>query len=282
MSKPTVYIIAGPTASGKTSHAIQLAQQLHTQIISADSRQCYSELNIGVARPSIDELSTIPHHFIASHSIRQPLSAGGFVQYAQPILQHLLAQYNSAVIVGGTGMYINALIYGLDNIPAIPQQLKDEIDTQYKQYGLQWLQQQLHLTDPLYTTQGNMLNPARMQRALAVILHTGNSIISYQVGAAQLNNYDVTIKWLNPPREQLYHQINTRVHTMLQQGLLDEVKALLPHQHLPVLNTVGYVELFDYINNKCTLPQAIEKIQQHTRNYAKRQITWCRKYYGEN
>ena len=277
---PTVYIIVGPTAVGKTKYAIALAQKLKTEIISADARQCYQELNIGVARPSLEELTTVPHHFIASHSIQETVNAGTFEAYAMAKSAELLAQFGSVVMVGGTGLYIKAFVEGMDQIPAINPALRNQIQQDLTSKGMDWLQAQVLAKDPAYwaqTDQGEQQNPQRLSRALEVVIGTGQSILSFQLQSKKARPFNVEKIGLEMPREQLYERINQRVHKMVQMGLEEEVSALLPQFHLNALQTVGYQEWLNYFEGHQTKEAVIEAIQQNTRHYAKRQMTWFKK-----
>lgn len=273
----TVILIAGPTAVGKTALAIQLAQHFHTAIISADSRQCYKEITIGVAKPSVEELNTVKHYFINSHSITDEVTAAAYEQYALTAAEELFATNNVAVMVGGTGLYIKAFCEGMDQIPAVPDELRMQLQQTYQQKGIAWLQQELQQHDPLYAAQGEMQNPQRMLRALEVVLASGESIITFRKGAKQQRPFNVIKIGLELPREELYNRINLRVDLMMKEGLLEEAKAVYPQRQLNALQTVGYRELFDYFDGTLTLPQAVEKIKQNSRHYAKRQLTWFKR-----
>jgi len=277
LHKKTVIIICGPTAVGKTAVAIQVANKLNTQIISADSRQCFKELNIGVARPSVEELAAVPHHFIASHSIHDAFTAADFEHYALDVTAKLFEQNDYVVMVGGTGLYIKAFIEGLDRIPDIPENIRQDIVAQYNEKGLPWLQQQVATNDPLYYAKGEIQNPQRLMRALEVMLATGTSIVAFQTSKKQTRPFNIIQFGLQLPREQLVQRINQRVDVMMEQGQLKEVQLLLPYRHLNALQTVGYKELFDYTDGVFTLPQAVEKIKVNTRQYAKRQMTWFKR-----
>jgi len=274
---PVCLIIAGPTAVGKTQLAIDVAQHYHTEIISADSRQCYRELNIGVARPDVAQLQQAPHHFIADHSIHESLTAADFERIALDNLAHIFQQKNIAVVAGGTGLYLRALEYGLDNIPAVDVAVRNEIMLHYEQKGIAWLSEKLMAEDPLFASAGEMQNPHRMMRALEVIRGTGQSILSFHRHEKTIRPFDCIKIGLELPREQLYDRINKRVWLMMEQGLEAEAKAVFPFRELQALQTVGYAEMFDYFDGKISLDKAVELIQQHTRNYAKRQITWLKK-----
>lgn len=276
MAEKTLLVIAGPTASGKTSVAIALAKQLHTEIISADSRQCYRELDIGVARPSQEELQAVPHHFIASHSIFEEVTAGVFVSYAEDRLREIFETRDVAVIAGGTGLYIEALTRGLSEIPAVPPALRVEIQRTYQLQGLQWLQQEVIKLDPVFAAAGEMQNPQRLMRALEVMRHTGKSIRNFGE-RKRSHSYKVVNYVLDLPRQSLYERINNRVDKMFASGLLEEAKRLYDYRHLNALQTVGYQELFDHFDGRHDADTAKALIKQHTRNYAKRQLTWFRK-----
>ena len=277
---PTVYIVVGPTAVGKTKYAIALAQKLQTEIISADARQCYQELNIGVARPSLEELATVPHHFIASHSIQETVNAGTFEQYALAKATELLAQFGSVVMVGGTGLYIKAFVEGMDQIPAIDPAVRSQIQADVLLKGMEWLQAQVQANDPAYwaqADQGEKQNTQRLSRALEVVIGTGQSILSFQLQSKKTRSFDIQKIGLELPREQLYERINQRVVQMVEMGLEEEVSALHPQFHLNALQTVGYQEWLPYFEGHQTKEAVIQAIQQNTRHYAKRQLTWFKK-----
>lgn len=273
----TIIIITGPTASGKTSAALQLAKQYDTEIISADSRQCFREMNIGVAKPSAGELSSVKHYFINSHSIRDEVSAASFGQYALDAASEIFKHKDVGIMAGGTGLYIKAFCEGLDEIPTVPPQLRAEITRQYEEKGLSWLQDELKKNDPLYFAEGEMQNPQRIMRALEVKLATGKSIKAFQQKTKVKRDFDIIKYGIDISKEQLHSNINLRVDKMMEEGLLEEVKSLLPYRHLNALQTVGYTELFDYLDGNITLNGAVERIKINTRQYAKRQMTWFKK-----
>ena len=267
-------VIAGATASGKTDLAIQIARHFETEILSADSRQCYIEMNIGVAKPSPEQLNEIPHHFINSHSIHEDVSAGKYERYGLNVLEKIFSKKDMAVCVGGTGMYIKALCEGIDEMPATDPLIQAEVEENYKQYGIAWLQQEIEKTDPNFFSKGEIENPARLQRALAFSLTTGKSILKFQQNMIKERPFKITKYAIDIEREILYKRINQRVDEMIDDGLIDEVKGLIQYKNLKSLNTVGYAELFNYVDGNSSLEESISKIKQHTRNYAKRQITW--------
>lgn len=273
----TVIIICGPTAVGKTSVAIQLAKHYNTEIISADSRQCFKELNIGVARPSVEELTQVKHHFIASHSIQEEVTAATFEQYALQKATELFHRHDMIVMVGGTGLYIKAFCEGLDLIPDVPAKIREKIISEYERKGMEWLQQQVKEKDPVFYAAGEILNPQRMMRALEVMEATGQSILSFRKGEKTKRDFNVMKIGMELPKEELIRNINARVNKMMEAGILDEVKQLLPYKNLNALQTVGYAELFEHLEGKMTLPEAVERIKINTRQYAKRQMTWFRK-----
>lgn len=273
----TAIIIVGPTASGKTSYALQLAKQYNTEIISADSRQCFRELNIGVAKPSPQELSEVKHHFINSHSIYDTVTAATFESYALDVSEQIFARHDTLIMAGGTGLYIKAFCEGLDQMPEIPVHIRETITALYQEKGLEWLQQEIISKDPHYAETGEMQNPQRLMRALEVFLASGVSIRKWQQKNLQQRYFSIKKIGLDIPRDMLYKNINERVDCMMREGLLEEVRALVPFRHLNALQTVGYSELFDHLDGKMTLGEAVEKIKINTRQYARRQMTWFKK-----
>ncbi len=273
----TCILISGPTAIGKTALAIELAQKFSTQIISADSRQCYKELNIGVAKPTQHELELVTHHFINSHSIHEKINAADFEKYALDSIAKIFEVSNIAIMVGGTGLYMKAFTEGIDNIPAIPADVRTEISNRYSLHGFKWLEEKLIYTDKEYANRGDMKNPQRMMRALEVKLHTNQSILAYQSGAKKQREFNIIKIGLESNREALYTRINSRVDNMISQGLIEEAFELKQFELLNALQTVGYAELFDYFKGNFSKEQAIDLIKQHTRQYAKRQMTWFKK-----
>lgn len=273
-----LFVIVGPTAIGKTNLAIQLAQQLNTEILSADSRQCFKELTIGVAKPSQEELTKVKHHFINSHSIVEDVSAGVYEKYGLDCLTEIFRTNQTAIVVGGTGLYIKALCEGFDAIPNIDKSIRDAITQNYQQLGIAWLQQEVEKKDnSFWNKSSEKQNPQRLMRALEVMEGTGKSILSYSNTNTQQRPFTIYKIGLELPREQLYQNINKRVDVMVSEGLLKEVESLLPYKYLNALQTVGYKELFSYLNNEISLAQAIDLIKQNTRHYAKRQLTWFKK-----
>lgn len=276
-NKNTCIVIVGPTAVGKTSLALALARHFHTDIISADSRQCYRELSIGVAKPTTSELNSVKHYFINSHSIAETLTAADFETYALSASKEIFNQNNIAVMVGGTGLYVNAFCQGLDAIPPIDAVIRQQIRTAYEKYGIKWLQDAIAKNDPVYFSNGEMQNPQRLMRALEVVLSTGNSIRYYQQGTKAIRDFNCIKIGLNLPKPLLHENINNRVDAMLKEGLVEEVNQVLAYRNHNALQTVGYKEMFGYLDGEYDLLTAIEKIKTNTRQYAKRQITWFKK-----
>ena len=277
MSLPVIIQIAGPTAAGKTALAIEVAKWLDTEIVSFDSRQCYQELSIGVARPSEVELTSIKHHFIASHSIHQPLDAHTYAEQAHSVVKNLFQRFPVVVMVGGTGLYWKSFHEGLDKIPAVDAELRNQVIEQYEQLGLSWLQSEVSRLDPLFAAAGEMKNPQRMMRALEVFRATGSSILSFRKKETVQPYYSLCSIGLTRSRDTLVELIDQRVEHMFAQGLLEEVRSLEQYATLTPLQTVGYTELFSYLKGACTLEQAKEQIKINTRQYAKRQLTWFKK-----
>jgi tRNA dimethylallyltransferase len=272
-----VIIVLGPTAVGKTAVAIQLAQHFNTSIISADSRQCFKELNIGVAKPSTAELQMVPHYFIDTHSVKDEMNAALFEQLALQWTDEIFSEKDTAIVVGGTGLYIKAFCEGLDDMPPVSMKIRNEIQDAFQKNGLRWLQEQIKEHDILFYESGEILNPQRIIRALEVKTATGNSILSYRKNALKKRPFDIVKIGLQLPKDLLHRNINSRVDAMMEHGLANEVKALLPYRHLNALRTVGYSELFDWLDGKISIEEAVELIKQNTRHYAKRQMTWFKK-----
>lgn len=273
----TVLVIVGPTAVGKTSLAIQVAKHFGTEIISADSRQCFKELSIGVAKPGEAELQLVHHYFINSHNILEEVNAGSFEQYALSAASAIFEKNKMAVMVGGTGLYIKTFCEGMDAMPKVDDAIREEIATQYKANGIEWLQKELQQKDDEFWQKAEQQNPQRLMRALEILYQTGNSITTYRQQKKAERLFNIIKVGLELPKEELYANINTRVDAMVKEGLVDEVGSLLPYRSLNALQTVGYKELFAYFDGNCSLTEAIDQIKKNTRHYAKRQMTWFKK-----
>lgn len=275
--KNTLVVVAGPTAVGKTALAIRIAQQLGTEIISADSRQCYRELSIGTAKPSPEELAAVPHYFINSHSIAEEVNAAMYEQLALQYAGDIFKRSPVAVVAGGTGLYLRALLEGMDQMPPVPPEIRAALREQYAARGLAWLQQTLQQRDPAFYAIAETHNPQRLLRALEVLEATGQSITAFRRATPQQRDFNVIKIGIGLPKEMLHHNIHRRVDQMMEAGLVDEVQRVVAFRHHNALQTVGYAEVFDYFDGTLSLPQAVEAIKTHTRQYAKRQLTWFRK-----
>lgn len=273
----TLYVICGPTAVGKTNLAIELAQILQTEIISADSRQLYREIPIGTAQPTAEQLNRVKHHFIAERSLEEDYNAGMFERDALELLSKLFQKHDAVVCCGGTGLYIKALCDGLDDLPEADEELRNQLTERLETEGLASLQKQLQQLDPVHYAKMDVQNPQRVIRALEVCLSTGKPFSSFHGGEKVQRPFKVVKIGLELPREELYDRINKRVEVMLESGWLDEAKAVFEKRHLNALNTVGYKELFAHLEGKMSLDEAIEKIKTNTRRFAKRQMTWFKK-----
>ena len=266
-------VIGGPTASGKTSLAIGLANSLKTEIISADSRQVYKELRIGVARPNEKELAAAKHHFIASHSIHHPLNAGTYEHEALILANDLFKEHDHLILCGGSGLFIKALCEGFDKLPT-DSKILQSIQEQFELNGMEWLQKIVAGKDPEFYATVDQKNPRRLIRALEIMEVSGEKVSELRNSEKQARPFTITYYGIAYERADLYERINRRVDIMMNDGLIEEAEGLFSYQSLAALNTVGYKEIFDYMNKKYSLDEAIEKIKQNSRKYAKRQITW--------
>jgi tRNA dimethylallyltransferase len=270
-------VIEGPTASGKTALAVSLAKQLKTVVISADSRQFYKELAIGTAKPTKEEMDGIPHYFIDSHSISTPVTAAQFEAEAMDLICTKLKDYSKLIVTGGSGMFIDALCIGLDPIPK-DEQIQLSLRAELSKTGLDSLLNELQQSDPVYFQEVDRSNPARILRALEVIRIAGRTYSELRKQEPPTRPFEVKRFVIDHPREQLYDRINRRVDNMIDQGLIEEVRNVEAFKKSTTLKTVGYKEVFDYFDGNYSLDACIDKIKQHTRNYAKRQLTWFRKH----
>ncbi|MEY8022055.1 tRNA (adenosine(37)-N6)-dimethylallyltransferase MiaA [Muriicola sp. SD30] len=277
MALKTLLVIVGPTGIGKTSLAIQLASHFKSEILSADSRQFYKEMSIGTAVPTKKELESVPHHFIHHISIKNSYSVGDFEKDALEKLNELFKIHDIVLLVGGSGLYVDAVVYGIDSFPKIRPGLRTELQSELEERGLKTLQEELKNKDPEYYEKVDLKNPHRVLRALEVIRTTGNPFSKYLGKGKAKRPFQSLILGLEAPREVVYDRINTRVDKMMVSGLLDEVKTLKDFEHLNALQTVGYRELFSYLKGETGLDEAIDEIKKNTRRFAKRQGTWFRK-----
>ena len=275
--KKYLIVVVGPTAIGKTARAIALAQHFGCDVISCDSRQFFKEMRIGTAVPSHEELSAATHHFVHNKSIFQPYTVGDFEKEALERLALLHEQNPVAVMVGGSGLYVDAVLKGFDTFPEVDPSIREQLTQAYEKQGIGFLQDELQRIDPEYFATVDTGNPQRMMRALEVTIGSGKPYSSYLSGKENIRNFTPIVIGLTAERELMYDRINRRVDVMLQEGLLEEARALHPHKNLNALQTVGYRELFDYFDGKTDLDAAIADIKKNTRRFAKRQMTWFRK-----
>lgn len=270
----TLIVIVGPTAVGKSSLAIQLALKFGTVILSADSRQFFREMNIGTAKPTTEELSLVKHYFINTHSITETYNAAQYGDDALMRIEQLFEQYTHLILCGGSGLYIKAVCEGFDDIPDVPQEIRDELNTQYQTNGLNWLQEKMKELDPVYYENIDQQNPQRLMRALEVKIGTGLSISSFQKRKNASRPFNIVKIGLNTNREALYERINNRMDKMIEAGLFEEARQLYPFKNHNALQTVGYQEIFGYFDGKYDREEAIRLLKQNSRRYAKRQLTW--------
>ena len=270
-------VVSGPTAIGKTALSLEIAKNYSAEIISCDSRQFYKEMSIGTAVPSKEELAKVKHHFIQNLSIKDNYSVGQFERDALAKIEELHKASNLVVMVGGSGLYIDAVCRGFDDFPKVPKEIRDELNTRCKTEGIEVLEQELELIDPEYHKVVDKLNPHRIIRALEIFKASGKTFTSFRIRQQQKRNFKTIKVILSREREILYERINQRVDIMLTQGLLEEVKSVYPYKENNALQTVGYKELFAHLDGEISLEFAISEIKKNTRRYAKRQMTWFRR-----
>jgi len=270
----TLLVIAGPTAVGKTTIAIEIAKYLHTEIISCDSRQIYREMRIGTARPSIEQLASIKHHFIACQSVYDYYNASMFEIEVLELINKLFKIYKTVVMVGGSGFYMDAVCKGIDDLPTVEPEIRENLLCRYQENGIETLRQELLKIDPEYCRNADIRNPKRIFKALEVYYMTGKPYSAFLTKPQKERDFNIIKIGLKRERKELYSIIDYRVDLMMKDRLLEEVKNLSTARHLNALNTVGYKELFDFLDRKIDLIEAINLIKRNTRRYAKRQITW--------
>jgi tRNA dimethylallyltransferase len=273
-----IICVSGPTAVGKTSYAIDLALKHHTEIISFDSRQIYKELNIGVARPSLEELNTVPHHFIANKSIHESFTVNDYEKEVLALIQKLFEEKDTIILCGGTGLYLNAIRFGLDDMPEISNEIRTKVDAEIAFQPIETIQEKVKKIDPESYESMDIFNTRRLQRVLEIFYATGKKWSDFKSFEPKKRPFQIENIVLNRKREELYSRIDQRVDQMIEMGLEREVKSLLPYFHLNALNTVGYKEWLPFFENEASKEEVIDKIKQHSRNYAKRQITWFKKF----
>jgi len=278
--KNTLLVILGPTASGKTELAIKAAKLLGTEIISADSRQFYRELTIGTAKPSPEQLAEVKHHFVGHISITEKYNISLFEQDTIRLLDELFLSHDTVVMTGGSGLYIDAVCHGIDEQPEHDPAIRLHLQSGYKAGGIEHLQAELLRLDPAYYRDVDLSNPHRLMRALEVCIMTGKPFSSFRKGKQKERDFKIVKLGIDIPRAELVERINRRIDEMMAKGLLEEAGICLPFRHNNALNTVGYKEMFEYLDGHCSLEEAVEKMKINTRRYAKRQMTWFRKDPG--
>lgn len=274
----TLFVILGPTGVGKTDLSIEVARMLGTSVISCDSRQIYRELSIGVASPSPEQLAAVKHYFIATRSVDEHYSAGQYELDALPIIESEIAANGCAVMVGGSMLYIDAVCRGIDDIPTIDEELRRSVRRIYDEQGIEEVRRRLRLLDPQHYAEVDLRNVKRMLHALEVCYQTGQPFSKLRTGGIKRRSFEIVKIGLDCPREVLYDNIDRRVLKMIQQGLEREVRSVSDKRHLNALNTVGYKEMFAYLDGEYDLDRAIELIQRNTRHYAKKQLSWFKRY----
>lgn len=291
---PTLVVILGPTGVGKTELSLRLAEEYGCPIVSADSRQIYRDLPIGTAAPTPEELARVKHYFIGCKALTETYNAGQYARDCKRLLNDLFLQHERVIMVGGSMMYIDAVCKGLDDIPDVPETIRREVQCQYAEHGLTWLQQEVQQIDPVYWAEVDQQNPQRLMHCVEVTRVSGKPYSSFRKNStltAAERGFEVEYRMVERPREELYQRINLRVHQMVQAGLLDEAKRAFQLLQIPLtprnlntkellpnsINTVGYKELLPYFRGEYSLDRAIELIQQNSRHYAKRQMTWWRR-----
>ncbi len=274
--EPTLIILLGPTGVGKTDLGIALAQRLACPVVSADSRQIFRELPVGTAAPTAEELGKVEHWFIGNKSVEEDYNAGQYEAEVLPMITGYLASHEALLMVGGSMMYIDAVCKGFDYLPQVPQTVRQQVRNDYEAKGLEWLQSELMRLDSDYCRQVDLQNPQRLMHAVEISLVAGKPYSVFRTGTAKKRPFRILKVGLQRDRAELYERINRRVTQMMAQGLLQEAEKVYPYRHKNSLNTVGYKELFAYIDGKCTLDEAVDKIRQNSRHYAKRQLTWFR------
>ncbi|GAB3295521.1 tRNA (adenosine(37)-N6)-dimethylallyltransferase [Hymenobacter tenuis] len=276
-TSPTLLVITGPTAVGKTDLCVRLAQQLNTEIVSADSRQFFRELTIGTAKPTPEEMKGVPHHFINSHSIAEEYNAGRFEQDAVVLLADLFQRHQVVILTGGSGLYLQAVTDGLDELPAVPPEVRQQLRAELEAQGLEPLTQELARLDPVTYARIDRQNPQRVLRALEISRATGQPFSSFHGSKSAPKPFKVVKVALSREREELYARIDQRMDQMLAAGLEAEARALYPHRHHNALQTVGYQELFGYFEGQYDFDEAVRLLKRNSRRYAKRQLTWIRR-----
>jgi tRNA dimethylallyltransferase len=276
----TLLVLLGPTGVGKTDYSLQLAKEYGCPIVSSDSRQIYRELNIGVAKPTPEQLAAAPHYFIGTRSVTEDYTAGKYEHDALVLLEELFLQHDTILLVGGSGLYIDAVCFGIDATPAADEEVRQQLLYKFENEGVEGLRAELKVLDPDYYNEVDLKNPSRVLRAVEVCLLTGKPFSQIRQNSVKNRKFEVRFIGLRRDRDVLYERINARVDRMLHDGLLEEVQKLLIYRNLNALKTVGYRELFDYFDGKRSLEEAVALIKRNSRRYAKRQLSWFGRYEG--
>jgi tRNA dimethylallyltransferase len=270
-------VITGPTAVGKTDFTIEHAKKWNTEIVSCDSRQFFKELSIGTAKPTDEEMQGIPHHFINSHSILEEYNAGKYEIEAVEKINSLFKAHDKVILTGGSGLYLNAVLFGIDEMPTVPTKIKEQVTSDYKNRGLAFLQSEVKRLDPQFYSEADDQNHTRLIRAVEVMRASGKSFSSFRKNTRQSRPWETKIYVLNRDRKELHDRINLRVDMMIESGLIDEVKSVVKYKNHRALKTVGYQEVFEFLEGSISIERAIDLIKRNTRRYAKRQLTWFRR-----
>jgi tRNA dimethylallyltransferase len=277
MGRKKLIVVGGPTAVGKTSVAIRLALQYNTAVVSADSRQLFREMTIGTAKPAADERATVPHYFVDTHSVVDDYDAAAYATDALLVINDLLSRADKVILSGGSGLYIRAVCEGFDEMPGVPADIREHLVRNYQDHGLDWLQERLQALDPGALASIDLKNPHRLIRALEVKMHSGESILAFRKNKKREHTFDIIKIALGLPREELYARIDARMDKMIADGLFEEARSLYPLRHHNALQTVGYQEIFDYMDGQYDLDECIRLLKRNSRRYAKRQLTWFKK-----
>lgn len=272
--QPTLLVLTGPTGVGKTELSLRLAEHFGCPVVSADSRQIFREIPIGTAAPTAEEQARVQHYFVGTKSVSEDYNAGQYERDALALLQTLFLQHSVVVLTGGSMLYIDAVCNGFDDIPSVSSDLREQVKNEYQAKGLAWLQTEVQHLDPTYWAEADRQNPQRLLHCVEICRAAGKPFSSFRSRTRTARPFRIVKVGLNRPREELYTRINLRVEQMMAQGLLEEARSVYPLRHKNSLQTVGYRELFAYIDGQYTLPKAVEMIQQNSRHYAKRQMTW--------
>ncbi|WP_085517611.1 tRNA (adenosine(37)-N6)-dimethylallyltransferase MiaA [Marivirga sericea] len=274
----SIVILAGPTAVGKTSLSIQLAKRFETEIISADSRQFYKEMEIGTAKPTLKEMDGIKHHFVNSHSIQEDYNVGRFEKDALSLLDTLFQKHDIVLVVGGSGLYVKALCEGIDDMPVISTEIRQNLNVEFEQNGIEYLQKKVLESDPEYFEIVDQQNPQRLIRALELFRATGHNMTYYRAQKKEIDRpFNIIKIGLERPREELYNRINLRMDQMISEGLFEEAENLYQYKELNALQTVGYSEIFRFLDEEYDMEEAVRLLKRNSRRYAKRQMTWFKK-----